>query len=32
MAALKLIGAKEHLNVIVFYREFKDSSWHFLFF
>lgn len=28
MAALKLAGAKEHLNVIVFQGEFKDNSLH----
>lgn len=28
MAALKLIGAKEHLNVIVLKRHFKDNSLH----
>lgn len=31
MAALKLIGAKEHLNVIVLQGEFKDNSLHFFF-
>lgn len=28
MATLKLIGAKEHLNVIVFQGEFQDNSLH----